>query len=320
MGSKPIVRPKALKQGSRIGLVAPAGALLEHDDLKRATEVCRALGFEPQVSPNAGRKYGYLGGRDEERLADLNGAIRDPGVDAIWCLRGGYGVTRILHAVDYDALAQTPKVLIGYSDITALLNAVTRITGIVTFHGPIARANLTRFSREHLERAVRHPRPAGRLSRVESPADVLGAPQGRIVTLRSGTAEGPLAGGNLTLLQALVGTPYFPDLQGAILFIEDVGEDLYRVDRVLAHLRTVGALDRLAGVAVGRFTEMKKATPDGALGFVEILETYFGPLEVPVAYGFPIGHVDDQWTLPLGVRARLDAEAGEVDVLEAAVS
>jgi muramoyltetrapeptide carboxypeptidase len=272
------------------------------------------------VGPNAGQKYGYLGGTDEERLADLNGAIRDPAVDAIWCLRGGYGVTRILHAVDYQALAQTPKILIGYSDITALLNAVTRVTGIVTFHGPIARANLTRFSREHLERAVRHPAPAGLLGRVGSPDDVLEARQGRIVTLQSGTAEGPLAGGNLTLLQALVGTPYFPDLQGAILFIEDVGEDLYRVDRVLAHLRTVGALDHLAGVVVGQFTEMKKATPDGALGFDEILETYFGPLEVPVASGFPIGHVDDQWTLPLGVRARLDAEAGEVDLLEAAVS
>ncbi|NNG16991.1 MAG: LD-carboxypeptidase [Gemmatimonadales bacterium] len=320
MGSKPIVRPKALKQGSRIGLVAPAGALLDQDDVRRATEVCRALGFEPQVSPNAGQKHGYLAGTDEERLADLNGAIRDSAVDALWCLRGGYGVTRILHAVDYEALAQTPKILIGYSDITALLNAVTRITGIVTFHGPIARANLTDFSREHLERAVRHPAPAGRLGRVGCPDEVLGTGQGRIVTLQSGTAEGPLAGGNLTLLQALVGTRYFPDLHGAILFIEDVGEDLYRVDRVLAHLRSVGALDRLAGVAVGQFTEMKKATPDGALGFDEILETYFGPLGVPVAYGFPIGHVDDQWTLPLGVRARLDANAGELDLLEAAVS
>lgn len=300
--------------------MAPAGALLEHDDLRRATEVCRALGFEPQVGLNAERKYGYLGGTDQERLADLNGAIRDPAIDAIWCLRGGYGVTRILDTVDYEALARTPKILIGYSDITALLNAVTRVTGTVTFHGPIARANLTRFSREHLECAVRHPAPAGRLGRIEPPDDVLGACHGRIVTLRPGTAEGPLAGGNLTLLQALVGTPYFPDLQGAILFIEDVGEDLYRVDRVLAHLRTVGALDRLAGVVVGQFTEMKKATPDGALGFDEILETYFGPLEVPVASGFPIGHVDDQWTLPLGVRARLDAEAGEVDLLEAAVS
>lgn len=314
MWSKPIVRPKALKQGSCIGLVAPAGALVEHDDLSRAQNVCRALGFEPQVGPNAARRYGYLGGSDEERLADLNSAIRDPAINAIWCLRGGYGVTRILHAVDFEALARTPKILIGYSDITALLNAVTRVTGVVTFHGPIARAELTSFSQKHLERTVRYPAPAGRLGRSNYPDDA-----GRIVTLRSGAAEGPLVGGNLTLLQALIGTPYFPDLHGAILFIEDVGEELYRVDRVLAHFRMVGALDQLAGVAVGQFTEMKQATPDGTLGFDEVLQTYFGPLEIPVAHGFPIGHVADQWTLPLGVRAKLDAEAGEVDLLEAAV-
>lgn len=319
MRSKPIERPQALEPGSRIGLVAPAGALLEQDDLQCAAEICRGLGFEPAIGVNAERRYGYLGGSDEERLSDLNAAIRDPDIAGIWCLRGGYGTTRILPGVDYDAFARTPKALIGYSDITALLNAVTRITGVVTFHGPVARAELTGFSREHLERAVRRTAPAGRLGRIGSPSYVLGARKGRIATLEAGVAEGVLAGGNLTLLQCLIGTPYFPDLDGAILFIEDVGEDLYRVDRVLAQFRTIGALDRLAGVAVGQFTEMKKATSDGALGFHEILETYFGPLGIPVAYGFPIGHVDDQWTLPLGVRARLDADGGELELLEAGV-
>jgi muramoyltetrapeptide carboxypeptidase len=142
----------------------------------------------------------------------------------------------------------------------------------------------------------------------------------RIATLRGGVAEGPLAGGNLTLLQCLLGTPHFPDLDGTILFLEDVGEDLYRVDRMLAHLRMAGALARPAGIAVGRFTELGRATPDGALGLDEVLVTYFGPLGIPVAHGFPIGHIDDQWTLPLGVRARLDADAGELELLEAAVS
>ncbi len=143
--------------------------------------------------------------------------------------------------------------------------------------------------------------------------------ENRIAPLHGGVAEGPLAGGNLTLLQCLVGTPHFPDLDGAILFLEDVGEDLYRVDRMLAHLRMAGALERLAGVAVGRFTELKRAMTDGALGFDEVLATYFLPLGIPVAYGFPIGHIDDQWTLPIGVRARLDADAGELELLEAAV-
>ena len=127
-------------------------------------------------------------------------------------------------------------------------------------------------------------------------------------------------GGNLSLLQCLVGTAHLPDLDGAILFLEDMGEDLYRVDRMLAHLRAAGVLARLAGVAVGRFTELKRHMSDGAFGFDEVLATYFEPLGVPVAFGFPVGHIDDQWTLPLGVRARLDAGAGELELLEPAVS
>jgi muramoyltetrapeptide carboxypeptidase len=142
----------------------------------------------------------------------------------------------------------------------------------------------------------------------------------RILTIRPGVAEGPLMGGNLSLLQCLVGTPHWPGLDGAILFLEDVGEDLYRVDRMLAHLRAAGVLAGLAGVAVGRFTQLQRHMSDGALGFDEVLATYFEPLGVPVAFGFPVGHIDDQWTLPLGVRARLDAAAGELELLEAAVA
>jgi muramoyltetrapeptide carboxypeptidase len=149
---------------------------------------------------------------------------------------------------------------------------------------------------------------------------VLVPQENRIATLCPGVAEGPLAGGNLTLLQCLIGTPYFPELAGAILFLEDVGEELYRIDRMLAHLRLTGALRRLAGVVVGRFTEMKRFGGDGALGFDEVLAGYFEPLGIPVAYGFPVGHLDAQWTLPIGVRARLDADAGELELLEPAVS
>jgi len=162
--------------------------------------------------------------------------------------------------------------------------------------------------------------PGGRLPRVVPPAGVLVPTAGRIVTLRGGQAEGPLWGGNLCLMQCLIGTRHFPDLDGAILFLEDVDEKLYAVDRMLAHLRMVGALDRLAGAVIGRFTLMERHTQYGALGLDEVLDTYFGPLGIPVAHGFPIGHIDDQWTLPLGVRARLDAGAGELELLEPAVA
>jgi muramoyltetrapeptide carboxypeptidase len=271
------------------------------------------------LSPSAGRHYGYLAGTDQERLEDLNAALRDPAIDAVWCIRGGYGSTRILDRVDWSALSRRPRPLIGFSDITVLLIAAVVRAGVVAFHGPVARAPLPAFARRHFEVVLTVPEPAGRLGRLPQPADILIPRQDRIVTLAGGIAEGPLLGGNLSLLQCLLGTPFAPDFDGAILFLEDVGEDLYRVDRVLAHLRAAGALDRLAGVVVGRFTELERRTADGALGLDAILETYLGALGVPVAYGFPIGHIDDQWTLPLGVRARLDADAGELELLEAAV-
>jgi len=319
MGSKAVVRPPRLTSGNRIALVAPSGPLLERDELTRAAELCRELGHQTVLGPNAARRHGYLGGTDAERLADLDSALRDPSIDAIWCLRGGYGLTRILDRVDYAALEHRPKPLIGFSDVTALLLAVIGAAGVVTYHGPTARQPMPAFSRRHFTRVLGCAEPAGVLERLEAPAEILVPRAPRIVTISPGRAEGPLIGGNLSLIQCLVGTPWLPELDGALLFLEDVGEDLYRVDRALSHLRLAGVLQRIAGLIVGQFTEMRKGTSDGALGFDEVLEHYVAPLSIPAAYGFPIGHVDEQWTLPIGIRARLDADAGEVEILEAAV-
>jgi muramoyltetrapeptide carboxypeptidase len=320
MGSKPLVRPLRLARGSRIALVAPAGPLLDRDDLTRAETLCRALDYEPVLGTHAAGHYGYFSGTDEERLADLNAALRAPAIDAVWCIRGGYGVTRILDGVDFEALARRPRPVIGYSDITALLAGVTRRAGIVAFHAPTARAEMPLFTRRHFGLVLTDPEPAGLLEPLPPPPDVLVPHENRVVTIRGGVADGPLAGGNLTLLQCLIGSPYFPDLDGALLFLEDVNEDLYRIDRELAHLRMVGALARLRGVLIGRFTGMKRQSSDGAMGLDEVLAHYFRPLGVPVAHGFPIGHIDDQWTMPIGVRARLDADACTVELLEPAVA
>ena len=320
MGSKPFVRPPRLGRGSRVALVAPAGPLLERDDITRAEELCRALGYEPVVGPHAAERFGYLAGTDADRLADLNAAFRDSTIDAIWCLRGGYGVTRILDGVDFDALAARPRPVIGFSDITALLAGVTRIAGVVAFHGPVARHAMPSFSRRHFERVLTRAEAAGILEHLVPPADVLVPRDDRVITLRGGIAEGTLAGGNLTLLQCLIGTRWFPDLDGAILVLEDVNEDLYRVDRMLAHLRAVGSLSRLAGVAIGRFGELQRHTPDGAFGFDELLSQYLLPLSVPVVLGLPFGHIDEQWTLPLGVRARLDADRATLEITEPSVT
>jgi len=293
---------------------------LEQDDITRAEALCRALDYEPVLGAHARGHYGYFSGTDDERLADLNAAFRDPAIDAVWCLRGGYGVTRILDGVDFEALARRPRPVVGYSDITALLAGVVRRAGLVAFHAPTARAEMSAYTRRHFTKVLAAPNPGGPLEPLPVPADVLVPRTDRIVTLYGGRAEGPLAGGNLTLLQCLIGTPYFPDLDGALLFLEDVNEDLYRVDRMLAHLRAVGALARLRGVLVGRFTGLKRHIDDGSLGVDQVLAYYFGPLAVPVLYGVPIGHIDEQWTLPLGVRARMDADAGTVELLESAVA
>jgi muramoyltetrapeptide carboxypeptidase len=293
---------------------------LERDDITRAEELCRALDYEPVTGPHAGHRSGYLAGTDAERLADLNAALRDDSVDAVWCIRGGYGVTRIIDGVDFEALARRPKAVIGFSDITALLAGVTRRAGVVAFHAPVARSPMPLFSRRHFDRVLTLAEAAGSLEQCSPPANTLVPKDERVITLREGVAEGPLAGGNLTLLQCLIGTPWFPDLDGAILVLEDNHEDLYRVDRMLAHLRAVGALQRLAGIAVGRFTEFARGTGDGAFGFDELLGQYFLPLGIPVAIGFPVGHIDSQWTLPFGVRARLDAGTRTLSLLEPAVA
>lgn len=320
MGSKPLVRPPRLVRGSRVALVAPAGPLLERDDLTRAETLCRALGYEPVPGPHTAGHHGYFSGTDEERLADLNGAFHDPSIDAVWCIRGGYGTTRILERVDFEALARRPRAVIGYSDITALLAGVTRRAGLVAFHAPTARAQMPAFSRRHFARVLTAAEPPGVLEALPVPTDVLVPQENRVVTIRGGVADGRLAGGNLTLLQCLVGTRFLPDLDGALLFLEDINEELYRIDRMLAHLRMAGALARIRGVLVGRFTGLERHSDDGALGLGEVLEHYFGPLGVPVAHGLPIGHIDDQWTLPLGVRARFDADAGVLELLEPAVA
>ena len=194
------------------------GAAAGADDLIRAEALCRALGYEPRLGPNAAHRYGYFAGTDEQRLADLNGALRDPDVDAIWCIRGGYGATRILDQVDFDALARRPRALIGYSDITAVLNAALHHAGVVTFHGPDGPGGDAAVLRWHFERVLASPEPAGRLGRLPTPPDVLLPKENRIMALRGRRCRGLPAGRESLPLQCLVGTPHLPDFDGAILF------------------------------------------------------------------------------------------------------
>ena len=294
-------RPPALAPGARVALVAPAGPLRGEPELERAAANARALGWEPRVGTHALARRGYLAGHDADRLADLNRALADDAIDGVWCLRGGYGAMRILPGVDYDAVRRRPKPLLGFSDVTALHAALGRRAGLATFHGPTARAELSAFSRASLERALTHL------------GDPCGAwPAAR--TLRPGAARGVLAGGNLALLAALAGTPYAPSYDGAILVLEDVNESVYRVDRMLRQLLLSGALSGLQGIAFGECTDCPCESDDGARTLDEVVAELADALDVPCAIGIPVGHISDQWTLPLGALAELDADRGELRV------
>lgn len=306
-----MIRPPALGRNARVALVAAAGPLQE-GAVDRAVDRIRGWGWEPLVGEHARRREGYLAGTDEQRAADLNAALRDRTNDAIWFLRGGYGTMRILDRIDWAPLLDRPRPVIGFSDNTAIHLALQR-QGLVSFHGPHpAAADLSPFAEAGIRRMLTDPSPAGAIPFPD-------AGRCRADTLVGGVAEGPLLGGNLSLLAATVGTPYAISPRGAILFLEEVGEPAYRIDRLLSQLRLAGVLDAVAGVAVGAISETPDRPGSGMPSPAELLLDRLGELGVPVAFGFPFGHVPDNWTLPMGVRARLDAGAGTLEILEPAL-
>jgi muramoyltetrapeptide carboxypeptidase len=291
-----MVRPPLLAAGARVALVAPAGPLRGDEDVARAIENVRAMGWEPTVGEHVLERCGYLAGGDAARLADLNRALVARDVDGVWCLRGGYGISRILDGVDYEALRRHPKALIGYSDVTALHLAVRARCNIVSYHGPTARGVLSEFTRRSLARAV------------TGGEDSCGyAPAAR--ALRGGRARGVLAGGNLALVTALQCTPFAARLDDAILVLEDVNEAAYRIDRMMQQLRLSGALGRCAGLVFGAFTERASDGDDDDRALDVLLEECAATAGVPCLRDVPVGHIDDQWTLPLGAMAELDADA-----------
>lgn len=315
------IKPARLRPGQRIGIVAPASSVPEFDQITMASEIVTSLGFEPVEGKNLYARTNYLAGEDRGRADDVNAMFADDSIDAIFCLRGGYGTTRMLPYLDYDVIRDNPKIITGYSDITGLINAITVKTGLVTFHGPIALQNFSDYTLSEYQKVLVDPTPnavIGAAPPFETRAGLIDKTN-RILTITGGKARGRLVGGNLTLLASINGTPYEPDYEGAILFLEDVDEAPYRIDRMLTELWLSGHLQKVAGVALGKFTDTG-GYGGNEFSLEDVFRMRFESLGVPTVRGLMIGHVEDQTTVPVGIEAELDADKGSIRLLEAAVT
>jgi muramoyltetrapeptide carboxypeptidase len=313
----PLLKPKRLKEGDTVGLVLPASLSFEAGDIARAKEQLEAIGFQVKVGQHAYARQASFAGTDRQRAADLNAMFADPAINGISCFTGGWGTPRILPYLDYELIRKNPKVLIGYSDITALINSVQMKTGLVTFHGPVADSRMEPYTLGNFRRVVMSAEPIGTLANPPKRDEDLINREHRVVTIRGGRAKGRIVGGNLTLIASTMGTPYEIDTNGALLFLEDVDEKLYRVDRMLTQLWLAGKFEKIAGFAFGRCTECPAGGPSLSLG--EILEERFGALGVPAISGLAFGHIEKKLTLPLGLEGTLDADAGTLTIAESAV-
>lgn len=316
LAAAPPRKPPRLRQGDTVGLVAPASAVTLPDELDRAIHWIRGMGLVPKLGAHVTDQEGYLAGNDADRAADLVAMFAAPDVSAVFAVRGGWGGARILPLLDWDTIRANPKLLIGYSDTSALHLAIAARAGFPTLHAPNAASRWDAASWDSLWRiAFAGGVPVLGGARIE---EATGRPAR---TLVPGTARGRLVGGNLTTLSTLMGTGWLPDLDGAILFLEDINEEPYRVDRMLQQLRLAGVFERVAGVVFGQCTRCTVRDPDYA-GFTldDVLDRHLGDLGKPVIAGFNTGHVRNQLCLPVNVPVELDAASRTLRMLEPAVA
>jgi muramoyltetrapeptide carboxypeptidase len=315
----PFRKPRRLQPGDTVGLIEPAGFTDDAFDLALVLDTIRAMGLAPRPAKHLTERYGYLAGEDKARADDVNAMFADRDVRAIFAVRGGWGCARILPYLDWNAIRANPKLLIGFSDITALHMAIAAQAGFTTIHGPVAASSWSKASWEAF-RALAFAGAAPGYAPQAGTEDRLAQRIGQVRTFRPGKAAGRLLGGNLTVLTALVGTPYLPDFSGAILFLEDIDEAEYRIDRMLTQLSLAGILGKVAGVMFGQCTDCRNKGPSLS-GFTlsQVLQQHLEPLGVPAFQGALFGHVANQISLPEGILAEIDASAGTIRILEPAV-
>jgi muramoyltetrapeptide carboxypeptidase len=315
---RPLVKPKALKEGDTVGLIAPASYMFDLWRLEEAVARVESMGLVPKLGKNVKNRRGFFAGSDAERLEDFHAMFRDPQVKGVFCLQGGYGTPRILDGIDYELVRRNPKILLGYSDITGLHLAVLQKAGMVTFHGPNLGGRIPARPMELLKKALFVPEPLGELANPteEDPVN----PEYPLHTITPGTARGRLTGGNLTLVSVLMGTPFEIDTKDRLLLLEDTGEAPYRVDRMLVQLKLAGKLTAAAGTVWGTCDD---CTPSLSgfeinLSLSDVLDEIVGGAGKPAMAGLFFGHERNKVTIPLGVEAELDAGGKKLVVTESA--
>jgi len=316
--NKNIIRPKKIRKGDTVGIIAP-GSFITEDELKETLENIRKLGCKPYYTNNILKRDGYLAGTDKERADDVHEMFSNPNVDWILAARGGYGCSRILPMLDYKLIRDNPKILMGYSDITALLYAIYSRTGLIGFHGPVGISTFNDFSLDYINKVLFE---ANRKITLKSKEEEFNG-QKIPFTIRSGKSRGKLIGGNLTLAVSLIGTKYDVDYSGKIVFLEEVGEEPYRIDRMLTQMIEAGKFNNAAGIVLGKFwdCEIKKEKPEFKESFTltEVLYDRLFQLDIPIFYGASFGHITNKFVLPIGVEAEMDAVEKTITLLESAV-
>jgi muramoyltetrapeptide carboxypeptidase len=315
--------PSALKKGSTIGITAPASGV-DNAEIQEGIALLKASGYSIVLGNTLTRKYGYLSAPDSERAAEFMEFVERPDIDCILCARGGYGVMRILPMLDFGVIRANPKIIIGYSDITALLVAITKLSNVITYHGPVASSTFDSFTVDYFKKTLCKPITNEIITEpILSEYTPISFSDSRMTTLSKGIAKGRLTGGNLSMIVATLGTPYEIDTKDSLLFLEDIAEEPYRIDRMLTQLWLAGKLQQCAGIILGQFKNCEaKRVPGFEVSFSlqEVLESRITSLGIPAVYGLPIGHVKSKMTIPLGVMAELDAGNKTFSIMERPVS
>jgi len=307
--NRPFLKPAKINKGDTAGIISPAGSVLSDEDIKEAIKSIKKLGLKPKLGENVGKRWGYLGGRDTDRLHDLHNAFLDPEVDIVLPIRGGFGTSRLLPMIDFEMIRNHPKAFVGFSDNTSLILALNQFSGLVTFYGPNALFDWTSYTATNWRQMLMKSQPAGHFSAGKNFND-------KAHTIVPGQATGELFGGNLSLLIQTLGTRWEIDTRDKILFFEDVNESPYEVDRMLTHLWLARKLQVAKGFIIGHFTNTGSSRE---LSVADVLRDRLEPLGKPCYVGLPTGHVSNILTLPVGVKVKLNATEGKLTCVESAV-